>query len=177
MKIWRLPSAFRTRRLISAIRSFEPGRGLSLQNFPHSSSDARSAKADDGITNSPRVIDTIRPSKIEIKHAVGPTSRRNVVVRYRPRRTNPSSSLTRCFSVSIIPAPPLPFQPAALRRSRPLRSIPLRSMMGVDRRRGQSPDLEPGAYQRDVGRAGCQQGYGERELDTLAGGLEDRSHG
>ena len=37
--------------------------------------------------------------------------------------------------------------------------------------------LQPGAYQRHVGRAGGQQGYSERELDTLAGGLEDRSHG
>ena len=37
--------------------------------------------------------------------------------------------------------------------------------------------LEPSAYQRHVGRAGGQQGDGQRELDTLAGGLEDRSHG
>src|SRR5882724_2814864 len=37
--------------------------------------------------------------------------------------------------------------------------------------------LQPGAYQRHVGRAGGQQRDSERELDTLAGGLEDRSHG
>jgi hypothetical protein len=36
---------------------------------------------------------------------------------------------------------------------------------------------KPGAYQRHVGRAGDQQCDGERQLDTLAGGLEDRSHG
>jgi hypothetical protein len=36
---------------------------------------------------------------------------------------------------------------------------------------------QPGAYQRHVGRAGNQQYDGERQLDTLAGGLEDRSHG
>jgi hypothetical protein len=37
--------------------------------------------------------------------------------------------------------------------------------------------LQPGAYQRHVGRAGNQQYDGERQLDTLAGALEDRSHG
>ena len=37
--------------------------------------------------------------------------------------------------------------------------------------------LKPGVYQRHVGRAGHQQRHGERELDSLAGDLEDRSHG
>ena len=36
---------------------------------------------------------------------------------------------------------------------------------------------KPGAYQSHVGRAGDQQDDGERQLDTLAGALEDRSHG
>ena len=36
---------------------------------------------------------------------------------------------------------------------------------------------EPGVDQRHVGRAGDQQADGQRELDTLAGGLEARSHG
>ena len=44
--------------------------------------------------------------------------------------------------------------------------------------RGVNPlELEPGAYQRHVGRAGDEQRHGERELDSLAGDLEDRSHG
>jgi len=47
----------------------------------------------------------------------------------------------------------------------------------VEKTRQSKKALEPGAYQRDVGRAGRQQRDGERELDTLAGGLEDRSHG
>jgi hypothetical protein len=42
----------------------------------------------------------------------------------------------------------------------------------------QKKTLQPGPYQRDVGRARRQQGCHERELDTLpSGGLEDRSHG
>ena len=61
MKTCRSPSAFSTRRLISAIRSLAPGGGRWLQNFFHSSSGARSAKADDGITNGPDVTDTMRP--------------------------------------------------------------------------------------------------------------------
>src|SRR3978361_2365379 len=105
MNIPRLPSAFSTRRLISAIRSFEPGGGRGLQNFFHSSSGARNAKEEDGITNGPGVTDTIRPSKIEISQAVGPTSSRNVVDRNRPRLTSASSPLTRSLSASIIPAP------------------------------------------------------------------------
>ena len=36
---------------------------------------------------------------------------------------------------------------------------------------------EPGVDQRHVGRASDQQADGQRELDTLAGGLEARSHG
>src|SRR5258705_10899894 len=36
---------------------------------------------------------------------------------------------------------------------------------------------EPGVDQRHVGRAGDQQADAQRELDTLAGGLEARSHG
>ena len=71
MKTCRSPSVFSTRRLISAIRSLEPGGGRWLQNFCHSSSGARSAKDDDGITNGPCVTETIRPSKIEISQAVG----------------------------------------------------------------------------------------------------------
>jgi hypothetical protein len=106
MNIPRLPSALSTRRLISAIRSFEPGGGLLLQNFCHSSSGARSAKEDDGITNGPGVTDTIRPSKIEIRQAVEPTSSRNVVDRNRPRLTSASSPLTRSLSASIIRTPP-----------------------------------------------------------------------
>ena len=70
MKICRLPSAFSTRRLISAIRSLEPGGGRLIQNFCHSSSGARSAKDDDGITNGPGVTDATLPSKIEISQAV-----------------------------------------------------------------------------------------------------------
>src|ERR1700704_5014073 len=104
MKIRRLPSALRTRRLISAIRSLEPGGGRLLQNFCHSSSGARSAKDEDGITNGPEVIDATLPSKIEISHARGPASRRNVVVRYLPRRTSASSALTSTLSASIMPA-------------------------------------------------------------------------
>ena len=68
--------------------------------------EVRSANDDDGITNGPDVTDTIRPSKIEISHAVEPISSRKVVVRYRPRRTSVSSPLTRSWSVSIIPASP-----------------------------------------------------------------------
>ena len=90
-----------TRRLIRAIRSFDPGGGRLVQNFAHSSSLARSAKEDDGITKGPDVTDTMRPSKIAISQAVRPTSKRKVVVRYRPRLTSASSSLTRCFSASI----------------------------------------------------------------------------
>ena len=37
--------------------------------------------------------------------------------------------------------------------------------------------LEPGAYQHQVSRARRQQCDGERDMDALAGGLEDRSHG
>ncbi len=81
MKTCRLPSAFSARRLISAIRSFEPGGGRLLQNFCHSCSDARSAKDEDGITNGPCVTDTMRPSKIEISQGVAPTSSRKLVVR------------------------------------------------------------------------------------------------
>src|SRR5664279_3655294 len=36
--------------------------------------------------------------------------------------------------------------------------------------------LEPGAYQHQVSRARRQQCDGERDMDALAGGLEDRSH-
>src|SRR5690349_12491221 len=81
MKICRLPSAFNTRRLISASRSLEPGGGRRLQNFCHSCSDARSANDEDGITNGPCVTDMIRPSYIEISQGVAPTSRRKLVVR------------------------------------------------------------------------------------------------
>ena len=63
------------------------------QNFCHSSSGARSAKDDDGITNGPGVTDTTLPSKIEISQAVVPTSSRKVVVRNRPRRTSASSAI------------------------------------------------------------------------------------
>src|SRR6266851_7733641 len=105
MKIWRLPSAFRTRRLIRAIRSLEPGGGRLLQNFSHSCSGARRENDDDGITNGPGVTDKTLPSKIEISQEVWPTSRRNVVVRNRPRLTSASSPLTRALSVSIIPPP------------------------------------------------------------------------
>ena len=76
MKTCRLPSAFNARRLISAIRSLEPGGGRLLQNFFHSSSEARSAKDEDGITNGPGVTETIRPSKIDISQEVWPTSSR-----------------------------------------------------------------------------------------------------
>jgi len=69
----RSPSAFSTPRLISAIRSLEPGGGRWLQSFRHSSSGARSAKDDDGITNGPRATDMTLPSKIWISQAVGPT--------------------------------------------------------------------------------------------------------
>jgi len=51
---------------------------------------------------------------LDISQAVGPTSSRNAVVRYRPRRTNPASSLTRCFSASIICVSTPPAAPAAL---------------------------------------------------------------
>ena len=64
-----------------AIRSLAPGGGRGLQNFFHSSSGARNAKDEDGITNGPGVTEAILPSKIETSHAVCPTSRRNVVVR------------------------------------------------------------------------------------------------
>ena len=57
MKTRRSPSVCNTRRLISAIRSFEPGGGRSLQNFLHSSSGARSAKQDDGMTKGPGFTD------------------------------------------------------------------------------------------------------------------------
>jgi hypothetical protein len=99
--------------LISAIRSFEPGGGRGLQNFPHSCSLARSANEDDGMTNGPNVTDTMRPSKIAISQAVGPTSDRNVVVRNRPRRTSISSPLTRSPGASIIPASRLLHFPAS----------------------------------------------------------------
>jgi hypothetical protein len=102
MNSLRSPSVLRTRRLISAIRSFEPGGGLGLQNFSHSSSGARSAKSDEGITKGPGVTATIRPWKIEISQADRPISRRKVVVRNRPRRTSASSPLTRAISASII---------------------------------------------------------------------------
>src|ERR1700722_15267545 len=107
MNICRLPSARRTRRLISAIKSLEPGGGCLLQNFSHSASGARSANDDDGITNGPWVTEATRPSKIEISHAVWPTSSRNVIDRNRPRLTSASSALTRALSASIIPARPL----------------------------------------------------------------------
>src|SRR6185369_14801786 len=170
MNICRLPSAFSARRLISAIRSFDPGGGRLLQNFCHSCSDARSAKDEDGITNGPFVTETIRPSKMEISQGVAPTSRRKLVVRYRPRRTRPSSSLTRCCSVSIISCPVL--DPPAARAALPFGSHVQRNEAGVNR-----PGLKPGAYQCHVGRAGDQEADGQRELDTLAGGLEARSHG
>jgi len=80
----------------------EPGGGRLDQNFCHSSSAARSAKDDDGITKGPRATDTTLPSKICISQAVWPTSIRKLVVRNRPRRTSASSSLTRALSVSII---------------------------------------------------------------------------
>src|SRR6266550_1198678 len=110
MNIPRSPSAFRTRRLIKAIRSFEPGGGRLLQNFSHSCSGARSANEDDGITNGPDVTDITLPSKIEISQPVWPTSKRKVVVRNRPRLTSASSPLTRALSASIIPASPHPLQ-------------------------------------------------------------------
>jgi hypothetical protein len=72
---------FSTRRLTSAIKSLAPGGGRRLQNLSHSSDGARSAKAEDGITNGPLVTATMRPSKIWISQAVGPTSSRKVVVR------------------------------------------------------------------------------------------------
>jgi len=106
MKTPRLPSALRTRRLISASRSCEPGGGRLLQNFPHSSSSASSANDHDGMTNGPGVTEAIRPSKIAISQAASPTSNRKVVVRNRPRLTSASSSLTRCLSTSIIPNSP-----------------------------------------------------------------------
>src|ERR1700733_11173325 len=106
MNICRLPSALRTRRLISAIKSLEPGGGRLLQNFSHSASGARSANDHDGITNGPWVTEATRPSKIEISHAVWPTSSRNVVDRNRPRLTSASSALTRALSASIISASP-----------------------------------------------------------------------
>ena len=40
-----------------------------------------------------------------------------------------------------------------------------------------SPNSEPGIDERHVGRAGDQQADGQRELNTLTGGLEARSHG
>src|ERR1700738_285420 len=169
MKIWRLPSAFSTRRLISAIRSFEPGGGRGLQNFSHSSSGARSAKDDDGITNGPGVAETIRPSKMEISQAVAPTSSRKVVDRNRPRLTSASSPLTRSLSVSIIPSPPGIIGQAA-RRS--LVSFALHDGgmgRGVNR-------LEPGAYQGQIGRAGREQRDGQRDMHARAGGLKGRSH-
>src|SRR6516225_9377706 len=102
MKTQRSPSALRTPRLISAIRSLDPGGGRGLKNFSHSSWLARSANDDDGITKGPGVTDTIRPSKIEIGQADGRISRRKVVVRNRPRRTSASSPLTRAINASII---------------------------------------------------------------------------
>src|ERR1700721_1459340 len=84
MKICRLPSTRRTCRLISAIRSCEPGGGRQLQNFSHSASAARSATDDDGMTKGPDVTETIRPSKIAISQTAWPPSQRNVVVRKPP---------------------------------------------------------------------------------------------
>ena len=113
----------------------------------------------------------MRPSKIEISQER---------VRLLPEgkwwsetgRAGPALviALTRCFSVSIISVPSL-IVPGASRHARLLLG-----MMGRMAGR-QYAGLEPGAYQRDVGRAGDQQRDGERQMDTLAGGLEDRSHG
>ena len=36
--------------------------------------------------------------------------------------------------------------------------------------------LQPGAYQRQIGRAGCEQRHGERDMHAFAGGLQDRFH-
>src|SRR5260370_38834899 len=105
MKIWRLPSAFRTRRLIRAIRSLEPGGGRLLQNFSHSCSGARRENDDDGITNGPGVTAKTLPSKIEISQEVWPTSGRTVAVINRRRVTIASSPLTRALIVSTFPPP------------------------------------------------------------------------
>jgi len=40
----------------------------------------------------------------------------------------------------------------------------------------QIKNLEPGAYQHQIRRAGRQQGDGKGDVDALAGGFEDRSH-
>src|SRR5439155_5453835 len=162
MKICKLPSVFSTRRRTSASRSLEPGGGRRLQNFCHSSSGARSAKDDDGITKGPFVTETILPSKIEISQAVAPISSRKVVVRNLPRRTRPASSLTRCLSASIIPAP---FQ---------IRLLISGSFDGHDETNGRAVNrprpggaLKPRAYQRQIGCAGDQQRHGQRDVHLL----------
>ena len=162
----------RTRRLIIAIRSLEPGGGRLTRTFATRPPAARSAKTDDGITNGPRATDATLPSKIEISQAVVPTSSRKVVVRNRPRRTSASSSLTRAFSVSIISAASPTF---AASRHATAASPPIASyVQGIGRAVNR---LQPGAYQHQVGRAGRQQCDGQRDMHAFAGGLQGHSHG
>ena len=64
---------------------------------------------------------------------------------------------------------------ASSRRGRGSRSRDRAALPGI--RTMFRANSEPGVDQRHVGRAGDQQADGQRELDTLAGGLEARSHG
>src|SRR5581483_1793665 len=160
MNTCRSPSVFSTRRRTIAIRSLEPGGGVLKKNFSHSAAGARSAKDQDGITKGPRATETTRPSTIAISQAVSPASSRNVVVRYRPRRTKPSSALTRSFSVSST-------------RPSPIFTAEWRTLL-VGMIRGMEltstdPALKPGADQHHIGEAGRQQADRQRQVDAFAG--------
>src|SRR5439155_5847204 len=98
----------------------------------------------------------------EISQAVAPISSRKVVVRNLPRRTRPASSLTRCLSASIIPAP---FQ---------IRLLISGSFDGHDETNGRAVNrprpggaLKPRAYQRQIGCAGDQQRHWQRDVHLL----------
>src|SRR5215475_1350599 len=160
MKTLRSPSVFSTRRRTIAIRSFEPGGGRSRKNFSHSAAGARSAKDQDAITKGPRVTEAMRPSTIAINQAASPTSSRNVVVKYRPRRTSAASALTRSFSVSITDSPPRSFRPRGAGRR-------CRHDQGNERGVNQ-PASKPGADQHHVGEAGRDQADGQRQVDAFA---------
>jgi hypothetical protein len=102
--------------------------------------------------------------------AVWPTSKSKVVVRNRPRLTSASSPLTSCFSASIIPPSPPHWAPRSSPELLPSFLHDGWNGFGVNR-------LKPGAYQHQVGRAGCEQRDGQPEIQAFAGGLADRAHG
>ena len=169
MKICRSPSAFSTRRLISAIRSFEPGGGRLLQNFAHSSSAARSANDEDGITNGPRVTD----GDPALEDRDQPGGRADF--QQEGRGEKPAAPDQRCVGIDPLfqrlDHAGLPVLDPAQRR---MRQPVLPAMMGGMGARVNR--LEPGADQHQIGRAGAQQRHRQRDRQVLAGGLEDRSH-